>query len=88
MTLRVHIERLVLDGFALGAGGGARVGAAVEAELARLLAERGLSPGLAGGGAVASLRGTPLTPDQSGTPSALGRGIARSIHGAVGPDAG
>ena len=88
MSLRVHIERLVLDGFALEAGAGARVGAALEAELSSLLRQGGLSPRLASGGAVAVLDGAPFTHDRSGTPSALGRGIARSVHGAVGHHAG
>jgi hypothetical protein len=87
VNVRVHIDRLVLDGFALGAGDGARVGAAMQAELARLLAERGLSSRLAGGGAVGGLQGAALRPDGSSSPAALGRGIAQSVHGAVGPDA-
>jgi hypothetical protein len=87
VNVRVHIDRLVLDGFALGAGGGAQVGAAVQAELTRLLAEHGVSPHLAGGGAVDALQGAPLARDGASSPGGLGRAIAHSVHGAVGPDA-
>ena len=42
MDIHVRIDRLVLEGVTLPAGGGAAVGAALEAELGRLLAEGGL----------------------------------------------
>lgn len=40
----LHIERLVLDGIRFNASEGERFRAGVEAELTRLLAERGLRP--------------------------------------------
>jgi hypothetical protein len=40
MSIHVHIERLVLEGFP---SGDPTIGAAVEAELTRLLTERGIS---------------------------------------------
>ena len=55
MTIHVHIERLVLDGLPVTHAQGPQVRAAVEAELARWLAERGLAPGLAQGGAAPSV---------------------------------
>jgi hypothetical protein len=45
MTVRIHIDRLVLDGFALTAGQGRQVQAAVERELSRLVANAGVSNG-------------------------------------------
>lgn len=52
MNLRLDIGRLVLDGINLAAGDQAQLKAAVEKELARLMALRGLSPELQSGGAV------------------------------------
>ena len=51
--VRLHVEELVLDGFA--PGDGHRIGEALERELTRLLAERGLPPGFAAEGEVARL---------------------------------
>ncbi|MFL6293520.1 MAG: hypothetical protein ACJ759_21720, partial [Thermoanaerobaculia bacterium] len=55
MKIDLHIEELVLEGFA--PGDRHRIGAAVERELARLLAERGLPAGLAQGADVPRLDG-------------------------------
>jgi hypothetical protein len=42
----LHIERLVIEGVPLGPGQASRMQAAVERELARLIAANGLSPGI------------------------------------------
>jgi hypothetical protein len=44
MNINLHIERLVLDGLAIGSGGAALVQTAAESELARLLASELLAP--------------------------------------------
>ena len=87
MNLTLHIERLVLDGLPLGPGQSRAVAAVVEAELARLLAERGLNPALRGGGAWPSARagGIQLRPASHG--AALGQQIARAVFGAIGAEA-
>jgi hypothetical protein len=54
--LVLHIERLVLDGFALGPGGAARVRRALETALAAELGP-GLAPELLAGGASAEATG-------------------------------
>jgi hypothetical protein len=76
MNIRLHIERVVIEGLPADA---AQVRASLEAELARLISQNGLSPELHQRGAVASLRGDALRPDRN-----LGRGIARSVYGGIG----
>jgi hypothetical protein len=85
-TIALHIERLVLDGFALGPGQERLVRAALEAELGRLLAAGGLAAGLAGGGAVPALRVAPLRA-AGGDAAGLGRQVARAVYGGLGGDA-
>jgi hypothetical protein len=82
--VHVHIERLVLDGFAFGTlGSGARVADGIARELERLVAER-LPPCWSGGETFAAMRGPPVA-IRSGAPERLGERIAASIHRAVPP---
>lgn len=83
MNVHVHIDRLVLDGVPVTAAEGPLVQAAVEAELARLLTDRGLAAGLAGGAALRRTAGTALVMSPDATPGDLGTGIARSVHGGL-----
>jgi hypothetical protein len=82
--VELHIERLVLEGIPLGPGHAERVQAAVESELARLLADRGLAPGLAAGGARPSLSGGEMSPAPSSDPDGLGTGIAQAVFTGIG----
>jgi hypothetical protein len=88
MNVRLHIERLVLDGLDLRVGDRAKLQAAVEAELARLLGEGGLAPGLLAGGAVPALRGGPLPMPGKGGAAGLGEGIAQSVFSGIGGSGG
>ncbi len=85
MNISLHIERLVLDGLTAHAGQAGRFQAALEAELSRLLAERGL-PGVAPG-AIPHLAAAPvrLAP---GAPAQWGRQIAGSLVASLAPAAG
>ena len=80
MSVRVHIERLVLDGLPLEAADGPAVHAAVEAELTRLLAQEGVGPGFQSGGALASLRGADFQLSSASDSGALGREIGGAVH--------
>ncbi|MGD8791841.1 MAG: hypothetical protein PVF47_04755 [Anaerolineae bacterium] len=82
-AIRVHVERLVLDGLAVAPGEGPALQAAVEAELAQLLAEGGLAPHLSAGGARPYARGGMV---RAGGDSAagLGRQIARAVYVGIG----
>jgi hypothetical protein len=82
MNVTLHIERLVLDGLDVRPGDRPRLQAAVEAELARLLGEGGIAPGLAEGGAVPALRGG--TVQAGGGGSQLGTQIAQAVYGGIG----
>ena len=84
MSVRVKIERLVLDGFSLTGAGGSRVKAAVQDELTRLLAEHGLSETLQAEGAMPAVRAGDFSPSPGASPAQLGRQIARSVHGGIG----
>lgn len=84
MTIRLHIERLVLDGLPLEAAHGPVVRAAVEAELTRLLAEGALAPDLRQGGTRAHARGADICTTLSSTPASLGQQIGRAIYGGIG----
>ena len=83
MTIRIHIERLVLEGMPFGLREGQVVQQAVERELARLLEEGGLSAALAGGGAYPSLRPGSMRVS-GGSPREIGDGIARAVYGGIG----
>jgi hypothetical protein len=78
----LHIDRLVVDSALVAPGDRHALGAAVELELGRLLAEGGLSPTLAAGGDVATVR-TPAIQLSSSDPASIGTGIARAVHGGL-----
>lgn len=84
MSVRIHIERLVLDGLPLTAADGPALRAAVTAELARLAAAGGLSPALLAAGRVRGVAGGPLRVTRGGPAGELGAGIARAVYGGIG----
>jgi hypothetical protein len=81
MIVNVHIERLVLDGVAGGAGEGARIEAAVRMELARLWAGATALPQASV--AAPALRGAAVSGSAASNPAHLGGAIATSVYGAV-----
>ncbi len=84
MTIRVHIERLVLDGVNVGAGDAPRVQAAVEAELSRLVSAGGLAPALRASTNLAVLPAGDVHLDSAPNPSRLGTQIAQSVYQGIG----
>jgi hypothetical protein len=84
MNIRLHIERLVLDGLPVGAHDGHLVQAAVEAELSRLLAA-GFGPDAFGQGfAVPSVRADAVRLEAGTTPQEIGAQVAQAVHGGIG----
>jgi hypothetical protein len=81
MTIRVHIERLVLEGLPISRNDGPAVQAAVEGELARLLA--GNTPSLSGG-ATPRVSAPAVALGGNDSPAQVGRQIARSVYGGLG----
>ena len=84
MNIRVQIERLILDGLPVAGSQGPLVQAAVEAELARLIAEGGLAPGLLAGGAAPYLPAGALQLAAESDPAGLGTQIAQALYGGIG----
>jgi len=82
MSLHVHIEELVLHGFA--AADRARVAEAVQSELVRLFTEGGVPPALARGGSVDRLDAGSFQADASGRGGVTGARIAQALHGGLG----
>ena len=73
MNINVHIERLLLDGLSIAHNQGPLVQAAVEAELARLLAADGLASSLQAGGALYRVPAGSIQLGSDGDPNSLGQ---------------
>ncbi len=83
MTIRVHIEHLILDGFDLSPADRVLVQTAMQTELARLLTEGGVSPEIQHGGALRTVRAGELSA-ASREPALLGQQIAQSVYRGIG----
>jgi hypothetical protein len=81
-SVDLHIERLVLDGFAEVDRAG--LGVAVQAELARLLTERGVPTSLAAGGHAERVEGGRIAASP-GASAALGTQIAHAVYRGLQP---
>ena len=84
MNIRIHIERLVLDGISIPPDQRQPLQAAVEGELARLLGEGGLAYGLDSGGALFSVRAGAMQLTGDTNPTTLGQQIAQAVYGGIG----
>lgn len=85
MKVHLRIDRLIIDGLPLGPGDAARVQAAVEAELARLVAEGGLGPTPISGGALPHADASaPVRVEPGLAPDAVGSRLAAAIHEGIG----
>jgi hypothetical protein len=84
MNVKLHIERLVLDGFPLSAAQGAAVKTALETELSHLMSQHGISPDLQQRQFLPRVRPALFQPAREASPRALGKQIARSLYGGIG----
>ncbi len=84
MKVKLHIERLVLNGLPVSSNQGPLVQRAVEHELARLLAAGSLARSLEVSGAVADLPAASLAMANGADAGQLGSAIARSIYKGIG----
>jgi hypothetical protein len=82
VSVHLHIERLVLDGLPLRETDAGRVRAALEAELASLVASGALPHT---GYAIDRVRAEPLRLAASHDAAGTGRAIASSVHSALQP---
>src|SRR6476659_7393949 len=86
VSIELHIERLVLDGLQVAPRDRAQLQAALEAELARLLAADGLRSELLSGGAMRSLGAGEIHVPNNMSPLHLGNRNAQAVHGGVGAE--
>jgi hypothetical protein len=84
VNIHLHIDRLILDGLPVTSAHAPIVKAAVEAELARLLTDGGLSHELHAGVAVPRVSAGPFRPSSDISAPQLGELIARSVYGGIG----
>jgi hypothetical protein len=77
-NVELHIEELVLHGFA--PGDRQAITAAIEAELGRLLAIEGLPASFEGGASIGTLDAGSFEAGASERPSALGARVGRSVY--------
>lgn len=76
--IAIHIDELLLSGFAPGARG--RIAAALVAELTRLLSEEGVPPALLHSATVDDIDGGAFRLDPGARPETLGNRIAGAIY--------
>jgi hypothetical protein len=81
MKVRLQIDRLVLDGFDLPPLSRGELRAALEQELARLIAGDGIASTLAQRGALPAVGAPQIS--AVGTPTQLGSAIAGAVHCAL-----
>jgi hypothetical protein len=84
VTVRVYIDRLILDGLPVTHHQGSLVQAAVSAELERLLSESGLPASLDAGVALPSVRANGIQLTSENSPTQLGTQIAGSVYSSIG----
>jgi hypothetical protein len=77
-TVRVHVEELVLQGFA--PGDRHAIGEAVQQELTRLLTEQGVPPALARGGETGRIDAGSFSLPRGARARAVGVEVARAVH--------
>lgn len=80
-NIELHIEELVLRGFA--PGDRYEIGAVVERELARLFAEQGVPVSLAKGGEIVHLNGGSFSVTRGSKPEVIGSQVAQSVYGGM-----
>ena len=83
-SIRLHIDRLVVDEPLLSSGQSGALQAAIEVELSQLLVEGGLVPSM--DTSMPVLNAGSVHVASRSRPSQFGRQIARSIHGALNPE--
>jgi len=83
MEVRVHIDRLIVDGPIMGRAERNRLAEALSRELGRLITENGLPLAMAGGLAVPVALGGPLNGFPT-DPGAYGRALAGAVYAGLG----
>lgn len=84
MNIKLHIERLVLDGIHISPADGPLLQAAIEAELVRLLSAGGVHSGFQAGMALPSIRAGDIQLAEGSDPDGVGQQIAGALYGGIG----
>lgn len=84
MNVTIQIDRLILEGISLTPAQTPLLQAAVEAELAHLVAVGGLSSELLTGGAAPLLRAGNIQLISESAPAQLGQQIAQAVYSSIG----
>ena len=77
-SIELHIEELVLDGFA--PGDRHTIGDALERDLARLMGEEGIPHSLRSQNTIDEIQGATFKATQNARPTAIGRQIAQAVY--------
>jgi len=80
-NIKLHIEELVLDGFA--PGDRYRIAGSVEREIARLFSEQGVPQSLSRGGEIERLDGGTFEAARGSKPKAIGAKVAQAVYGGM-----
>ncbi|MHB8595735.1 MAG: hypothetical protein ACYDER_02865 [Ktedonobacteraceae bacterium] len=83
-NIRVHIERLILDGLSVPHSQRSRLQTAIEEELAHLLANGTLAVDLQTHGLLSSLNGGTIELTGNEEPRLLGKRIAQAVYRGIG----
>ena len=84
MNITLHIERLILDGLPISSHDASLVRAAVEAELTRLVTERGIIPSPSTSTTVPHARAGSINLAHDLPPARLGQEIAGAVYKSIG----
>lgn len=84
MSITLHIERLILDGLPISSHDAPLVRAAVEAELTRLFADRGIVPSPRTSTTVPHARAGSINLAHDPPPARLGQEIAGAVYKSIG----
>lgn len=83
MTLRIHIDRLVLEGFDYSPREIVALKSALGSELSRRLNAIGVSRELLGGGSMDAIKVGNISLPHKPPAGQSGRAIARAVHGGI-----
>jgi hypothetical protein len=87
MRIKLHIERVVVEGSPIESHRGGEIGAAIEAELTRLLLTQGLEPRLTSelrsGVSIPFLQAGSFNMDRQSNAASLGGQIAQALHNGI-----
>jgi hypothetical protein len=84
MNLTVNIDSVVLEGVAFGYRDRMRLHAALQTELAQLLAADGLAASLVTGGTRTAMPGGLIAAGSEADPETLGKQIAQAVYQGIG----